>query len=128
MTFGISTTAVAANTAGAISVTRGGITRQDGLTVKPAVMSAVTLTPSSVQGGGSVSVRLTLTGPAPAGVVVNVTSSKPAIAPVPATVTVPGGQTLVDFTITTSTVTSNTNASISATLGVNRSATLTVIR
>src|SRR5215469_5239045 len=62
---------------------------------------------------GTVSVTI----PAPAsGAVVTLASSDPAVASVPATVTIPAGSTSATFTITTQPVTSTTTVSFSATL------------
>ena len=62
---------------------------------------------------GTVSVTI----PAPAsGAVVTLASSDPAVASVPATVTIPAGSTSATFTITTQPVTSTTTVSFTATL------------
>lgn len=69
--------------------------------VRPMV-SAVSISPNSVVGGTSTTGTITLNGPAAAGgLVVNLSSQKPTIGSVPATVTVPAGATSVTFPITT---------------------------
>jgi hypothetical protein len=58
--------------------------------------------------------------------VVTLTSSRTSAAQVPASVTVAAGQKTATFTITTSAVTANRTATISARRGVTVSAVLTV--
>lgn len=61
------------------------------------------------------------------GVVVSLESSNPAVATVPATVTVPGGGTTASFNVETATVSSPTAVTITARLGsASRNATLTI--
>jgi hypothetical protein len=69
--------------------------------VRP-VVSAVSISPNSVVGGTSTTGTITLNGPAAAGgLVVKLSSQKPTIGSVPATITVPAGATSVTFPITT---------------------------
>ncbi|CAN1509280.1 FG-GAP repeat [Fimbriimonadaceae bacterium] len=69
--------------------------------VRP-VVSTVTISPSTVIGGNTATGTVTLSGPAAAGgLVVKLSSQKPTIGAVPATVTVPAGATSVTFPITT---------------------------
>lgn len=90
-------------------------------------LSSLTLTPESVVGGAPSTGQVTLDGPAPAGVVVTLTSSRPTVAAVPASVPVPQGATFATFPVTTFAVGANTTSRISGTyLGVTRSRTLTV--
>jgi hypothetical protein len=100
------------------------------LTVKPAVLTAVKLSPRTVVGGKSTAGNtVTLNGPAPAaGDVVTLSSSDPAVAGVPDSVTVPAGATVSPvFTITTTAAAAQTSVTISATYdGATRTATLTV--
>ncbi len=108
---------------------------QDALIIKtltsstaPAVsLQAISLGAASVTGGASLTGTITLTAPAPSGgVLVNLSSSDPSVQ-VPATVTVPAGQTTVTFSITTSTVTSSLSVTITAQLPTNLAmGTLTV--
>jgi len=87
----------------------------------PATLSGVTTNPTSVVGGTSATGTVTLTGAAPSGGAV-VTLSKSfsnggtgtVPATIPASVTVPAGQTTASFTIGTSAVTATTNVRISA--------------
>jgi len=95
----------------------------------PATLSGVTTNPTSLVGGTSATGTVTLTGAAPSGGAV-VTLSKSfsnggtetVPATIPASVTVPAGQTTASFTIGTSAVTTTTNVRISATFNGTTSA------
>lgn len=108
----------------------GGNSQPSIFTVQPAAtatLQSLTLNPTTIVGGGSVSGTVSLSAGAPAGgSQVQLSSTSPS-AQVPASVTVASGQTSANFTITTTTVTANQNATISATLGsTTKTATLTV--
>ena len=93
----------------------------------PASLSSVTVTPSSVVGGGASTGRVTLSTAAPSGGAAVALSSGNAAATVPASVTVAGGATSATFPVTTAAVGTSTPVAISAAYnGVTRSATLTV--
>jgi hypothetical protein len=110
-TFQIPTTAVTVQTVVHISVTGGGTTVSDTLTVNagntpppppPPTLSAFTVTPGSVTGGTPATGKVTLPSAAPAGgTVVNLSTNLPLAATVPASVTVPAGATSATFTVTT---------------------------
>lgn len=89
--------------------------------------SALTLNPSSVNGGQSSTGTVTLNVPAPAGgAAVTLASGNPA-ATVPASVVVPAGATSAAFTVSTQAVGAPTAATISGAYGgVSKMATLTV--
>ena len=89
-----------------------------GVTVNPAIcVQQLSLSAASVPGGTSLSGSVMLTGPAPAGgVVVGLQSSSSAAQP-GASVTVPAGQTSASFNVTTSAVSANTSAAITASIG-----------
>ncbi len=91
-------------------------------------LAALTVNPTSVTGGSSSTGTVTLTNPAPAGgAVITLTSSNPAAATVPASVTVPRGAASASFTVRTSGVTVGTAVGITATFaGSSLSATLNV--
>ncbi|MCX6595322.1 MAG: S8 family serine peptidase [Acidobacteria bacterium] len=126
--FTITTTEVAAATPVNISASFGGVTRTGVLTVRPAALSVLTVSPSSVSSGSpATTCRVTLDGPAgAAGVVVTLISSDPVVTP-PATVTVPAGATSSPlFSITTANVATSVTATITASYnGVSRMSTLT---
>jgi uncharacterized protein (TIGR03790 family) len=84
-------------------------------TVTPSPPSSLKF-PNSVQGGQNVNAIVYLTYPAcAAGLPVALSSSNPNVASVPPTVTVPGGQTQVDFMVTTYKVDHQTQVTITAT-------------
>ena len=92
----------------------------------PAQVASLSLTPSTVTGGSGSTGRVTLTGDAPyGGTTVALTSSDPA-ATVPPTVLVPQGFSFQSFAITTSAVSAQRMATISATYGTTAQAVLTV--
>jgi hypothetical protein len=91
-------------------------------------LSAMSVSPTSVVGGGTAKGTITLTGGAPSGgAVVNLSSANPLVAAVPASVTVAAGTSTATFTINTSAVAANTSVTVTATYGgVSRTTTLTV--
>jgi len=127
-TFPIVTTPVAASVTATISASYAGITKTTTVTINPPVPSALTLSPSTVNAGSSSTGTVTLNGPAPAGgTVVVLSSSKPSVASVPASVTVPPGSSSATFIVNTSPGSSNTSVTVSATAGgVTKSATLAI--
>ena len=132
--FTITTSSVSSFSSAPISAQSGSVTKTEWITVFPdpnagTALDTLTTNPSSVTGGTSISATLVLTGSAPSGgAVVTLSSSNPAAAQVPASVTVPAGQTFRTFTVTTSTVAAATPVTITATYrGSSRSATVTVL-
>ncbi len=129
-TFAVATRAVAASVTATISGILG-TTRSATLMVHPpgatATLSAVSLNPTSVDGGGAATGTVTLSAAAPAGGAVVSLSNNSTAATVPVSVTVLQGATSAIFTVTTGTVTATTTATISAAYaGVTRTAALTV--
>lgn len=100
-------------------------------TITTPTPTSLTLTPNKVPMGDPANGRVTLSGVAPTdGALVYLESSNPAVASVPATVTVDAGDTQSPyFVINTSNVLADTNVTISATYGgVTRNAVLKVQR
>jgi len=128
--FSLGTGAVADSIAVTISASYGGATRTASLTVLPAVLSTLSLNPSTVVGGVQNSTgTVTLNGPAPAGgAQVTLSSNNPAAAvPASASVTIPAGATSATFTVNTGIVLIATNVTITASYkGTTRSANLRV--
>ena len=128
--FTIATYHVPSTTTVNLIATYNGVARTAVITLNPPVLASLTLSPASVIGGGSTtSNRVNLTGPAgPGGDVVQLASSDPAVAAVPATVTVAAGSAASPFfPIATTGVTSTTPVTITATHnGVVRTAILNV--
>jgi len=101
------------------------------LTVEPPppVLQSIELDPTTVLGGQPSTGIATLTSVAPAGGAdVMLSSSKPTVASVSSSVTIPEGAFSANFVVSTSAVKRKTRVSISGTFGVSRSAKLTVTR
>jgi thermitase len=130
-TFSLTTQPVSTSTPLVISATYGDLTRTVDLTLVPERTnpSAVTLSPSSVTGGGSVQGRVTLGAAAPkGGIEVLLSANDAAIAGIPDRVTVPAGARSAIFPIKTQAVREATPVLITATRKViSVSSTLTVL-
>lgn len=126
-TFTVNTTIVSANVKASITATAGGVSKDTGLKITPIRISSLTLTPSKLTGGLSSVGQVTLNAAAgPGGVVITLTDGCPSSS-IPATVTVPAGQTTVTFPIDTSVVTVKVFGLIQAAIGgTGLSAKLTV--
>jgi Beta-propeller repeat len=133
-TFAVSTVAVATTTSVTITASFNGATRSAVLTVTggtpPAgpTLQSVTISPSSVTGGNPTSGFVTLSGGAPVGgATVALSSSNPALASVPASVTVGSGSSAWGFSVATTSVSTTTSVTITATYdGISRTSTLTL--
>jgi hypothetical protein len=93
-------------------------------------LSSLTLIPATVTGGTPSTGTVTLNGPAPSGgAIVSLSSNNAAVAPVPASVTVPAGATTTTFSVSTGAVAASTTVIISASYGseTSQAASLTVI-
>jgi len=87
----------------------------------------LSVNPGTVIAGTPSTGTISLVTPAPSGgAVVTLSSSLPSVVGIPASVTVPAGQSLVTFPITTSAVTFTTTVSVYATYGSTVTAYLTV--
>jgi hypothetical protein len=79
-------------------------------------ISMLNVNPPSVEGGNSSQGEVTLTSTAlPGGAVVSLRSSNTAVATVPASVTIPQGSNLANFTVSTRAVSATTSVTITAT-------------
>jgi len=111
---------VTSPTSAKFTATLGSSSMSVTITVTPVPAPAlfdVHLFPPEVIGGGSVTVEPDLNNPAPSGgVTVSLSSSNPSLAPVPASVVIPGGQYLASVSMTTGTVKAVTEATITAAL------------
>lgn len=125
--FAATSVAVDSDTTGVVVATQGTVTKSLNVTVKAAVITALSASPTSLKGGNNITFRVTLGSAAgPAGTVVMLTSANSAVS-VPATVTVPAGATTVTFTGTTTAVTAITSGAVSGVTGVTtKSVTITV--
>ncbi|HEX5532779.1 MAG TPA: nidogen-like domain-containing protein [Actinomycetales bacterium] len=124
-TFTVTSKTVTSQRTVVVSATVAGVTKTAELTVNPAAppqqtsrVRSLSVTPSTVTGGQTGSATVTLDVPAPAGgAVVGLSSSNPAVAAVPSSTTVPAGQTSHSFVVTTSPVTSDAQATLTAGAG-----------
>jgi hypothetical protein len=81
-------------------------------------VTGLTLNPASVVGGESTTAILTLSGAAPGGgAIVALTTSDPAVATVPGSITVDEGNTSANFTVATRPVSTSATVSIAALFG-----------
>ncbi len=128
--FTATTSPVPWDTAVTVTAAYDGASRSATLTVRTplAALASLSLSPTTVVGGGSTTGTVALDRAAPVGgVMITLTSSNTAAAQVPSTVTVPAEATTATFTATTSPVGSNTPVILTALLDdVSRTATLTV--
>jgi len=128
--FTITTSPVTVATNVTITGSYGGNTRTVTLTVTPnsgPILSNLFLNPSTVTGGTADQGGVVLTAAAPADSVVSLSSSKPAVASVPASVTVAAGSQSGVFNLTTTHVTASTQVTITATFnGTTKTAVLTL--
>jgi hypothetical protein len=125
--FPVTTVGVAAPNHITVTATYQGVQQHASLTVNPAALSGLTLSPTSIIGGKPVTGRVHLNGLAHQGGVVVALSSSSTHAVVPPHVTVPAGQNSAAFTIKTTKVSKKQTATIKAVFkGVSKTATLTI--
>ena len=116
--FDVQVTGVGSNAAITITASYGGVSKTGNLTVRSTALSSMYIAQTSIVGGSTANNnRVTLDGPAPAGgAIVSLSSSHPVLAPVPATVLVPEGQTAsAIFPLTTAWWPTLTTVTITAT-------------
>ena len=126
-TFLITTSKVKADTPVTLSASLNGFTWSEKLIVTPTSLTSITLNPTAVLSGKSVTGTVKLSKAAPADGWLVALSSDSAVAPVPASVLVPAGANFARFTITTLYPDAVTIANISAMFGgTTKTAPLTV--
>jgi hypothetical protein len=131
--FTVTTSSVSAVTAGSISASYNGVSKSASISVLPpaaASLASLTLNPTTVAGGATSIGTVALSAPAPSGgIVVSLSSSHPFRASVPATVTIPSGNSSTNFNVTTTKGNRKITATIKATQGsIIKTAKLTVNR
>ena len=100
--FTVTTTVPAANSSAIISGTLNAVVRTATLNVTAPSLSSVSLAPASVFAGGPSTGTVTLTAAAPAGgALIALSSNTPALASVPASVSIAAGATSATFAVTT---------------------------
>ena len=129
-TFAIPTGNVTQTTLVTLAATAGGVTKNETLAVAPVVLIGLSLHPTTVVGGNTATGTATIDSPAPAGgIVVALSSSRPKVAWVPATVTIPAGATSASFLVSTNRVSRSTWVLISGAYNsISATAELTVTK
>lgn len=128
-TFNITTYPVTSSTPVTIYASDGTNTKQTTLTVRPISVASVALSPNPAKGGTNVTGTVTLEAvAAPGSITVTLSSTNPSVAnPTVSSITIPKGSKKGTFTVSTTTVTSNTVVTIKATSsGITKSKALTV--
>ncbi len=110
-----------------ITATSGAISRSAIINVRPAALQSLTLDPTSVVGGTSVTATVAMSGKTgPSGRTINLSSDQPKII-VPATMVVPKQKSSWPFTVTTQSVSTVTTGTITASqAGVTKTVNLTL--
>jgi hypothetical protein len=127
-TFTVTSLAVSTSTPATITGSYSGSSKTATLTVLPAPLTGVSVSPVSVTAGTNAQGTATLGGPAPTGGAVVLLSSNSAAAMVPASVTIAAGATSATFTVTSHAVSTSTQATITASYGTTtKTATLAVL-
>jgi len=123
-TFTVTTTSVSTAATATLTATSGSTSLTAALQINPLTVAAVSVSPASVDGGSSSTGTVTLNGQAPSGGTVVILSSSSSNATVPSSVTIAAGSTSAIFTVSTSSVSTNTYGTITGTLsGSSLSAT-----
>ena len=127
--FTIATAGVASASTVKVTAEMDGTVQSAQLGLVPAyTLAGIAINPVSQYGIFNVRGTITLSNPADAAGIVTLSSANPALASVPATVTVPAGATSVGFTIALSAVTADTTVAITATRGdISQAASITVL-
>lgn len=113
--FAFPTTPVQTDTLVIISASYNGLTFSAPVLVEAASLASVSVAPSRVSGGGTVTITVVLDGPAPQfGANVFLSSGNPAIAPIPSNLLIPQGQSSASVAFPTAAVTLNTQVTITA--------------
>jgi hypothetical protein len=114
--FSIATSPVSTSTEVTITAGAGGVSQNLSLNVTVPQVKYFTLYPTTISGGKTSTANFVyLTSAAPAGgVIVNMSSTDPATAQVPATILVPTGSSSASFSVTTTSVTAQKAVTIAA--------------
>ena len=119
VSFPITSSFVASATTGTIKATLLGAITSASLTLQPA-LSSISMSPISVPGGAAATLAIYLGAVAPAGGwQVNLSSSNPAVASLPGTVTVPAGSRYLQVPVSSSPQCSNSTVTLTALSGVS---------
>jgi hypothetical protein len=126
-TFTVTTSPVSTTASATITASYSGSSTSASLTVSAPQVQSLSLSPAVVVGGvGNSTATITLTGLAPGGTVLTLSSSNNAAASVPSSITLGATSTTATFTVTSFPVSAATSVTISATYNGTASAALRV--
>ena len=126
-TFSATTSVVSSQTNATVTASVGSVSVTGTLTMNPASLVGITISPTAVPAGESALGTVTLNGITGPGGITVVLSGNSTSCSVPASILVPAGASSATFTIQTSSVAKPATATISATLGsITKSASLTI--
>jgi hypothetical protein len=111
--FPIDTKSVTAATPVTLTATLAGVSKTAALTLTPVALQSVTVGGTSSR-SSTAHGTVRLNGPAAGSAVVTLTSSNPSAASVPASITIPAGESSASFTVTLNAVKSSTAVTITA--------------
>ena len=115
VSFAIPTMGVAKEGAAVITATALKATKTAKLTINPAVLAGISLSPSTVAGGNSTGLRVYLNGAAPSGgFAVTLSSTNPQLANTLGVLSIPAGATTAGTLVTTNSVSSDSSTLIAA--------------
>lgn len=101
-TFAVNTVAVGSDQDVDVTATLGTSSQTVTVVVTPGSLQSLTFNPNSVRGIQTTRCTIMMDGPAPAGgIALTLTTTNPAIAYIPANVTIPAGQSSITFTVST---------------------------
>jgi uncharacterized protein (TIGR03790 family) len=119
VSFPIGSSFVASATTGTIKATLVGASSAASLTLQPA-LSSISVSPASVPGGAAATLAIYLGAITPAGGwQVNLSSSNPAVASLPSSVTVPAGSRYLQVPVSSTPQCSNSSVTLTASSGVS---------
>jgi len=126
--FVCATKGVQSKTTAKLTAKLGSVSKTASLTLNPAIIQTLSISPITVAGGQNATATVTLNGYAPlGGSKIAVSCSQPSVT-VPKTVTIPYGIAQTQFTINTGVVTNPTTAMVTGLLGgVKTSGTLSIV-
>lgn len=127
-TFTATAGSVSTDTTATVRAFYGGSIARATVRVTPSRLNGFKFTPATTAGGATVTASITLSGPAPAGGLVVGLRARTGLITVPATITVPDGESEASFTFTSPYVTANQSALVLAFTSIDsRTATFTAV-
>lgn len=128
VSFQVPTRTVLSQVDAVVTATLNGVSRTANLSLTAPALTSIALNPSTIRGGDDAVLTVNLTSPAPIGGVTVTLASTNAALVVPASVTVPAGETTVKVTLGTRPVTATENGQLNATFaGVTKSVQVSVV-